>query len=247
MKWIFILGFLVSCIFYTYSKVHNSHSQEKKQNISSSNNEQNKNFSDEKNNENQKNSSDISSIPESNFSISEGDIVLGNSKSKVVMIEYFSPTCPHCVSFYKNIFPKIKNKYIDTKKISYIFREFVGNKQDLDATLLARCKGKVDDYMKLKDLILLTQEKWAYSKDYRDKLTQMGILINLSEEEYKKCLESKYLMQIILNNRKLVASEPNFVGTPTFFINGEFFNKPYSFENISNAIDECLIKNNGEL
>ena len=71
------------------------------------------------------------------------DIIYGNAESKIVFLEYFSPTCPHCVDFRNKIFPKIKEKYIDTGKILYILREFIGNKQDLDAAILARCDGNI--------------------------------------------------------------------------------------------------------
>jgi len=69
----------------------------------------------------------------STFSIKEDDIVLGNTNSKVVVVEYFAPTCTHCVTARHKIFPVIKERYIDTGKIAYVMREFVGNKQDLEA------------------------------------------------------------------------------------------------------------------
>ena len=41
------------------------------------------------------------------FSIKEDDIVLGNTNSKVVVVEYFAPTCTHCVNAHHKIFPVI--------------------------------------------------------------------------------------------------------------------------------------------
>ena len=93
------------------------------------------------------------------------DIVLGNPNSKTIIVEYFSPTCPHCVSYHKRIFPDIRSKYIDTGKIQYIVREFIGNKQDLDATILARCSDDQDTYFKFMNVILEKQDSWAYSKN----------------------------------------------------------------------------------
>ena len=69
------------------------------------------------------------------LTVAPDDMVIGDAKSKVVLVEYFSPTCPHCVHYHQKIFPEIQKKYIDTKKIAYVTREFIGNKQDLDATI----------------------------------------------------------------------------------------------------------------
>ncbi len=75
------------------------------------------------------------------FKVDDNDMVLGNKKSNVIVVEYFSPTCPHCAYYHQTIFPELKKKYIDTNKIAYVVREFIATKQDLDAAILARCKG----------------------------------------------------------------------------------------------------------
>ena len=89
--------------------------------------------------------------------VSSDDIVIGDPKSKIVLVEYFAPTCPHCVHYHQKIFPEIKAKYIDTNKIAYVIREFIGNKQDLDATILARCSGHTDTYLKFLEVILISK------------------------------------------------------------------------------------------
>ena len=65
------------------------------------------------------------------FNIKEDDIVLGNTNSKIIVVEYFAPTCTHCVNAHHKIFPVIKEQYIDTGKIAYVMREFVGNKHKI--------------------------------------------------------------------------------------------------------------------
>ena len=53
--------------------------------------------------------------------VSTDDIVIGDPKSKIVLVEYFAPTCPHCVHYHQKIFPEIKAKYIDNNKIAVIY------------------------------------------------------------------------------------------------------------------------------
>ena len=134
--------------------------------------------------------------PRSLETIAADDIVLGSTQAPIIVIEYFSPTCAHCAVVHQKIFPTLKKKYIDTGSITYVMREFVGNKQDFDASLLARCKGDVDSYLKLSEHLLLNQDSWAYSKDYREKLFEVGDKHGISKEQYNSCLNNESKAQI---------------------------------------------------
>ena len=57
----------------------------------------------------------------------DGDHYLGDTKAKVTIIEYSSLSCPGCSSFHESIFSKIKENYINTNKILYIFRDYPVN------------------------------------------------------------------------------------------------------------------------
>ena len=52
------------------------------------------------------------------------DMVMGNDKASVTVVEYASMTCPHCAHFQETTFPELKKRYIDTGKIRYILRDF---------------------------------------------------------------------------------------------------------------------------
>ena len=53
-----------------------------------------------------------------------GDVVLGSEQAKVTVYEYASLTCSHCAAFHTNVWPKLKEKYVETGKIRFILREF---------------------------------------------------------------------------------------------------------------------------
>jgi protein-disulfide isomerase len=178
------------------------------------------------------------------FNIKEDDIVLGNVNSEVVLIEYYAPTCTHCVDTDRDIFPVIKEKYIDTGKIAYVMREFVGNKQDLDASLLARCDGSSPKYMQFKDLILSKQDEWAFGTDYRKHLENFALLGGISKEQYGKCLNNDALVQTLIQNTQIAANINNFIGTPSFFINGKLLDTQQGItaNSIIQEIDKILVK-----
>lgn len=150
--------------------------------------------------------------------ISKTDIVIGNRDAKLLFVEYFAPTCTHCAYYHLRILPELKSKYIDTGKIAYVMREFVGNKQDFDASLLARCKGDVDSYLKLSEHLLLNQDSWAYSKDYREKLFEFGDKHGISKEQSNACLNNESKAQVLFDHAKLIGSDKDFIGTPSFYI-----------------------------
>ncbi|KJW02353.1 DSBA-like thioredoxin domain protein [Rickettsia endosymbiont of Ixodes pacificus] len=173
------------------------------------------------------------------FKVDNNDMVLGNKKSNVIVVEYFSPTCPHCAYYHQTIFPELKKKYIDTNKIAYVTREFIATKQDLDAAILARCKGDIDSFVQFHNIILKKQDKWAYSNKYRELLTDIGQLGGVSPEEYKQCLNSDKITETLIANTNFVAKAPKFIGTPSFFVNGVQTGN-YSIDNISTAVDKAL-------
>ncbi|MFK8039991.1 MAG: DsbA family protein [Rickettsiaceae bacterium] len=175
----------------------------------------------------------------------EHDIILGDPNAPILFVEYFSPTCAHCAYYMNRIFPKIKERYIDTGKIRYVKREAIGNKQDLDASVLIRCTSNQDDRLNFIKVILDRQNVWAYSSQYRDILTNIGQIGNVAKEEYVQCLEDEKIIIRLMKNTDLAFRYPGFVGTPSFFINGELFIKPYTLHNLSQSIEEALNNNQG--
>src|SRR5271165_3786716 len=89
-----------------------------------------------------------------------GDQVLGADNAPVTIVEYASMTCPHCAQFQAKTFPKLKERYIDTGKVRFIFREFPLDPLAAGAFMLARCADK-DKYFAVIDLLFGTQRDWV--------------------------------------------------------------------------------------
>ena len=60
--------------------------------------------------------------PASQFGSGPIEMVLGDANAPITVIEYASYTCPHCAS-YRETYKPLKENYIDTGKIKFIFRE----------------------------------------------------------------------------------------------------------------------------
>ena len=73
------------------------------------------------------------------------DKVLGDPAAKVTVIEYASPTCPHCAQWSNLVLPAFKEKYVATGKVKFIIRPFARNTLDAAIFMLAEHAAKAVD------------------------------------------------------------------------------------------------------
>ena len=159
------------------------------------------------------------------YEILPTDRVLGNPKSKVVLIEYGAPSCPVCAAFNVQSFPQLKANYLDTGKIFYVFRVFPLRGDDGSAEKIARCLPE-DKYFAFIDLLFKNQPKWDVEFGVQspggvhDGLVLLGRIAGMSREQVDQCMENKAEDDRINN----VASEGqrrySIHATPTFILNG---------------------------
>ena len=83
----------------------------------------------------------------------------GKLDSKIKLIVFESLTCSHCADFHKNIYPKLKEDFID-KGYAYIeFRNFPLDIAALNASKIAHCKN--DGNSKILHLLFSNQKNWV--------------------------------------------------------------------------------------
>jgi protein-disulfide isomerase len=73
------------------------------------------------------------------------DKVMGDPAAKVTVIEYASPTCPHCAVFSNDVLPAFKEKYVKTGQVKFIIRPFARNTLDAAIFMLAEHAAKSVD------------------------------------------------------------------------------------------------------
>lgn len=173
--------------------------------------------------------------------VTEIENYLGNNDSKIIVVEYASMTCGHCADFHNNVFPKIKEKYIETGKIKFVFKDFPLDKQALYASILARCAPK-KKYFDFLELIFSTQKKWISNKDdFIDKLKNIGKMGGLSENQILGCFSNEDLVDLVIDNRSAGEKKYNINSTPSFIINEKKFTA-MSFESFEKILDNLLDK-----
>ena len=167
-----------------------------------------------------------------------GDMALGADEgaTKVTIVEYASATCPHCAAFYKDVWPKLKADYIDTKKIRFIFREFPLNDPALAAFMIARAAPK-ESYFPLISVYFDTLESWA--QDPANGLLNIAKQAGFTQEKFDATLRDEKLAKGIMEIRD-GGVKFGVKGTPTFFINGTPFEGEITYDNMKAEIDKQL-------
>ena len=173
------------------------------------------------------------------------DMILGAKEAPVTVIEYASVTCPHCAAFHETIYPEIKEKYVDTGKIKFVFREFPTPPQGLSyvGSVLARCaaeKGGSDAFFLVIGTLFKTQKTWIYGEDPKLELEKIATQAGMDNAAFDACMQRQDLVDLINKNVTDGADTYGINSTPTFVIEGEKVMGVRSTEDLEAKLDEAI-------
>ncbi len=164
-----------------------------------------------------------------------GEMSEGSQDAQVTIVEYSSMTCEHCARFHRNVYPLVKEKYIDTGKVRLIMREFPLDRLALAATMMVRCAAK-SQYFPMINVLYQQQAEWSRASDPVTALFKIAKLAGFTEERFNACLKdqdiAKGIREVMDRGRETFAVNV----TPTFFINGQKLNGGLSFEDFEKLI-----------
>lgn len=147
------------------------------------------------------------------------DLALGKADAPVTVIEYASMTCSHCANFHNETMSHLKEKYVDTGKVRYIFREFPLDPVAYAAALLARCAGP-DKFHAMLDLLFKQQRNWAFTDQPETALLATVRQAGFTAESFAACLQDQATYAGLQKGRQRASEVFHIDSTPTFFING---------------------------
>lgn len=149
------------------------------------------------------------------------DVAMGPAEAKVTIVEYASMTCGHCGQFHIEVFPKLKEKYVDTGKVRFIMREFPLDNLAAAASMLTRCVAG-DKVYPMIELFFKTQADWAFVQGNPvPKLFEVAKQAGFTQESFDKCLRNQKLLDQINAQHSRASEQFGVSATPTFYINGK--------------------------
>ena len=167
-------------------------------------------------------------------------ITEGNVDAKIRLIIYESMTCSHCADFHKNVYPKLKEEFIDAGYISLEFRNFPLDLAALNASKLAHCKN--DGKSKILHFLFNKQNDWVRGNNILDINNNLKDLINKQKFDlnFESCLNDKGIEDFILEERIDGHKKFDIKATPTLIINDKKFDKTLNFKNIKKRLKKMI-------
>ena len=146
---------------------------------------------------------------------------LGDTNSKVVIIEFTDFQCPFCKLAFDTTYPSIRSDYVDTGKVLYVVRDFPLPKHTEadEAAEAANCAGEqsLDNFWKMHDLLFSKQDEWAGNSNPKNVFKVYAKGLGLNTVAFNSCLDSnKYQSEIQADIQDGIKYGVD--GTPTFYI-----------------------------
>lgn len=167
------------------------------------------------------------------------DRVLGHADAPVTVIEYASPTCPHCAAFHNDVYEPFKAAYIDTGKVKFILRPFVRNVLDTAVFMLAEASGDTN-YHNVISTFFKTMSQWGTSETPRDALLEVAKQLGFTQESFDAALTNQELFTGMEALREQALDEFGLQGTPTFYVNGKTLTGGKTLEQLAAEIDPLV-------
>tara|TARA_B100001564_G_scaffold353806_1_gene363351 strand:+ start:16 stop:618 length:603 start_codon:yes stop_codon:yes gene_type:complete len=168
---------------------------------------------------------------------------IGNENAKITVKVFSSLTCPHCASFHKKIFEKLKVNYIDTDKVKFEHHAFPLDLAALNAEKIVRCASTPEAKFQLLHKIYDEQKNWAVGSDIKkinETLIKIGVESRVEKSKLKKCLENEVSQDMILKERIEAQKKFNITSTPTIYINEKKYEDKHEFKSFKRQIDKLL-------
>jgi protein-disulfide isomerase len=173
-----------------------------------------------------------------------GTPVLGDPNAPVELTEYASTTCGHCKAFHDQVFPQLKEKYIDTGKVKLVWSVMPTQPAavSLAGAAIARCAGE-QQFFAVIDALFDAQDTLFEAASNPRKLQQdlnaIGAQFNLTADQVGTCIDSKEVRTLTIEGRDKAPA--SITGTPSFVINGEKIEDD-TFDGLAAAIEAELAK-----
>ena len=151
------------------------------------------------------------------------DMAQGAEDAPVTIIEYGSFTCPHCASWHAESYGQLKEEFIDTGKVRFIFREVYFDRFGLWASMVARCGGQMR-FFGVHDIVYAEQQEWIGNSDpatIASNLRRIGRTAGMDDATLDACFEDEAQAEALVAWFQTNAGADAIESTPTFIINGE--------------------------
>ncbi len=170
----------------------------------------------------------------------EGSYAIGDPDAPVTIVEYTDYQCPYCSRHFAQTFPLIKENYVDTGMVRYVFKDFPLTSihpQAVLASEAARCAGDQDAYLEMHDVLFASQGEWSGNPNVESLFNGYAADLGLDADRFATCLaERTHETAVMADLDEGIGFGVR--GTPAFFINGKNLSGAHPYATFVDAIEQ---------
>ena len=148
----------------------------------------------------------------------DGSTILGNTNAKITIVEFGDYQCTYCYKFHKDTIKKIKDNYVETGYVNFIYRDFpLNGEQSILASEASYCAQKQNKFWEYHDILY---NNWGGENTgwiTENNLLGFAIDAELNLGNFSQCLENSEFRQKVLDNEQF-GKEIGISATPSFLI-----------------------------
>ena len=136
----------------------------------------------------------------------------GDLNAPVTLIEYSDFTCDYCVKFFRETWPRLSAKYVETGKVRLLYRDYPRDPEGpaMTAAIAARCAGDQGRYWPMHDRLFA-------DTIHIDAIEAHAKAIGMDQPAFLQCLRDAPHRQAIFRDKQ-DGMRLGFVGTPGFLL-----------------------------
>ncbi len=155
----------------------------------------------------------------------DDDPMLGNPDAPITIIEFSDFQCPFCAKFHVDTLPQLKEEYISTGKVNFVYRDFPIQSihpNAVPAALASECADDQGKFWEMHDMIFKNMQIWKDLPIDQSVVLfkQYAFELVLDSDEFDSCMDSgKHLDEIRKDFED--GSRYGVSGTPGFFVGND--------------------------
>jgi protein-disulfide isomerase len=169
--------------------------------------------------------------------VTAADMTLGSARAAVTVIEYASPSCPHCARWNQEVFPEFRRRFIDTGQVRFVMRELLTAPAEFAAAgfLLARCGGRAQ-FFDILDGVFAVQEEALSGDQPAVALFGVARRFGISQARFNACLSDQTALEALDARVSRSADVDGINSTPTFIVGAQRYEGEQTIDELAAAI-----------
>ncbi|MFQ5398370.1 MAG: thioredoxin domain-containing protein [Anaerolineae bacterium] len=172
----------------------------------------------------------------------DGAYSIGDPNAPVVFVEFTDFQCPFCGRHFQQTFPLIKENFVDTGLVRYVFKDFPLTNihpQATPAAEAARCAGDQGAYLEMHDALFSHQNEWQGRRNAADLFALYAADLGLDLDLFNACLnDHRHEAAVMADFNEGVSLGVR--GTPAFFLNGQLLAGAQPYAVFEQALNNLL-------